>query len=114
MRISDWSSDVCSSELSRCCPRRERALVLEAYGETVDDLLVGRFAVGAEHAVADGEVEVHQGDVELEVIAALEALQPLLHRPEGDFFDLIVVGLRHEAGRQSGRESCRERGCQYV
>src|SRR3546814_16379594 len=96
MRISDWSSDVCTARASRCCPRRERALVLEASGETVDDLLVGRFAVGAEHAVADGEVEVHQGDVELEVIAALEALQPLLHRPEGEFFDLIVVGLRPE------------------
>src|SRR3546814_2193269 len=85
MRISDWSSDVCSSDLHG----REGLVAarLEARGVErragCEDNAVGRPRLDApDRIVGDARVG----------------------RPHGDF------GL----GREIGRASCRERVCQYV
>src|SRR3546814_2412597 len=98
MRISDWSSDVCSSDLSsaamRCPPRwpMPDALMVGATG------MVGRAVIG------------HFGSTSVTVLARreVEGLAPH-HRelvaPSERWADIIA---------EIGREACRERGCQYV
>src|SRR3546814_14638791 len=88
MRISDWSSDVCSSDLRRL----GRALEIEA--------AVGSLA----HAVADGD------------IAGLAGRGRQRDADEFGGEGIERGGLavqREDAATQIGRESCRERGCQY-
>src|SRR3546814_6150517 len=87
MRISDWSSDVCSSDLLR------------------DD-----------------------GRAEIVDLARLDVVRPAFHDPQRAMLDedrcgigrdfpvpfLIALGHRdHETVHMIGRESCRERVCQY-
>src|SRR3546814_9837886 len=98
MRISDWSSDVCSSDL------RERERPGERLGRA------RKLAVAAEHAVA-GE-QGHGGG------AGREAA---LHRQRFPHWIAFVLGeaegvlaRRAEGGAEIGRASCRERVCQYV
>src|SRR3546814_18643226 len=107
MRISDWSSDVCSSDLL-------------SFGQVVAQVLAQRGLVGAvvEHVVGD-----------LEGVAQREAVvvQPCLHRRIGAGQQRAQPGGRGEQHRglafdhaqvggfvQIGRASCRERVCQYV
>src|SRR3546814_12619112 len=97
MRISDWSSDVCSSDL-----RQEQ-------GELGCQLLVvgGRrplegVDVGGPHRVLEaprlaGEGRVLDGLVQHSSRAAVDAVEDLLE----------LLG-------EIGRASCRERVCQYV
>src|SRR3546814_14105753 len=96
MRISDWSSDVCSSDLRDCpTPVREHpwrryamaaSVALAAFAGTVAyDHLVGRVSTERGEvrriALEDGSILTLNGDSEVQEI---------------------------------GRASCRERGCQYV
>src|SRR3546814_11715556 len=93
MRISDWSSDVCSSDLlGRLLPRagngHEAAFAL-------DEQVVGLFAlVRAAQAVA-GDVAHDQ--------ARMPGMQGVERQAQ-------AVGGAGEIGRAS----CRARGCQYV
>src|SRR3546814_9070509 len=89
MRISDWSSDVCSS-----------------------DLLV------AQHLLADRRlVESAERGADL-LLAALELLAELLEHVRLDLVELLLALLLHQRALtlavEIGRASCRERGCQYV
>src|SRR3546814_8144793 len=84
MRISDWSSDVCSSDLVRQLVRADAPECLTAPHR--------RGFVGEHQAVAvDDEAGV-------------------LHRARPE----IRRGQVVELGEQIGRASCRERVCQYV
>src|SRR3546814_5001889 len=86
MRISDWSSDVCSSDLAqRVADRHDVELDGEAFGQR----RWGRKLVGRERLEREPLArQVRRGD------------------------DLPrAVGL---PGRQIGSASCRERVCQYV
>src|SRR3546814_5273651 len=87
MRISDWSSDVCSSDLGIVNVGRAEGIV------TVDG---APFALGAKDSlyVAMGAKEVRfSGDGARFYLASSPA---------------------HRAFDKIGRESCRERVCQYV
>src|SRR3546814_10966266 len=85
MRISDWSSDVCSSDLlARAAQRREDA---EAAG------------VGEE--IEHARIPRHRGDGG-PMVALVEEPAGLLPLPR--------LGQKAEIGRAS----CRERVCQYV
>src|SRR3546814_3375620 len=87
MRISDWSSDVCSSDLRAAQKRR-----------TARD--IGR----------GGAVQITEDE---HAIALIDATQ----RRTGRHQHRIRVGIeRHleRSDRQIGRASCRERVCQYV
>src|SRR3546814_7669322 len=93
MRISDWSSDVCSSDLMR----------VASY------LVDGRPAWGL--VTADGEGLVDATSVHPTLKAALAAggLGDLKRRLAGRPADRRVADTR-----KIGRASCRERVCQYV
>src|SRR3546814_1716969 len=105
LRISDWSSDVCSSDLDAVAGLLLRGLGLEA----VDQL-------AAEGVDADARVV---GDhLQRRVVPAVTRLELLRgEHPVGmggqHAGDLVG---RHEAGvaAESGRASCREGVCQYV
>src|SRR3546814_4368199 len=85
MRISDWSSDVCSSDL---LDRRARQLDRTADGLEAAALRMRHLDDGA----ADAQrLVVHQ----------------LLHVHDRAAGDVVLV-------EQIGRASCRERVCQYV
>src|SRR3546814_18004240 len=101
MRISDWSSDVCSSDLLALAildhghqrPSDRKAGAIERVHEACP-LLAGRAATG-----------VHTPRLEIAAVGngADLAIAPLSRQP-----DLQIIGL------EIGRASCRERVCQYV
>src|SRR3546814_9967628 len=120
MRISDWSSDVCSSDLKRGeAPFSVDAnlLHISAEGKVLEDPwveapdFVYSRTVDPEKAPDQPEyveVEFRKGDA---IAINGETLSPaaLLTR-------LNELGGKHGIGRldQIGRASCRERVCQYV
>src|SRR3546814_2829572 len=85
MRISDWSSDVCSSDL-------DRGLVGGMTGEIVENL--------AAQAIAGADAN------RLEPVEHVELGQ----RDAGDARHGAALAHQH----QIGRASCRERVCKYV
>src|SRR3546814_7989246 len=124
MRISDWSSDVCSSDLDEGAGagRDEAAdddVLLEA-DQAVFLAVGGRLG---EHP--GGLLEGGRRDEGARLQARLgDALQ---HRPRHgraaalgdhlvvDLLELVAVDLlADQESRQIGRASCRERVCQYV
>src|SRR3546814_14859840 len=97
MRISDWSSDVCSSDLIR---------------EEFSDM--------AQHARTDRSASARKDDV-IQIRAAAE-LKAMLSRAASlrgqKLSEFMLASARREAEAtildQIGRASCRERVCQYV
>src|SRR3546814_11096322 len=116
MRISDWSSDVCSSDLTRLADTAKPSLEAVVIASPAGDLSArwGRYS-----AVADG----------VALTQTLVAEPPNLLYPE-TFVErcqhLTDLGIELEVlderqmkalgmgALQIGRESCRERVCQYV
>src|SRR3546814_17735031 len=119
MRISDWSSDVCSSDLAQCGGRQpvaERRLgglcdvALQPRNGIQQPRLIGREAGAGRAAHIDrpggGQRRVAQHRVQAESgIVAAAAVAP--QRAGG-------VELLIEVSAEIGRASCRERVCQYV
>src|SRR3546814_19784752 len=103
MRISDWSSDVCSSDL----------LILEIHG--------GPFAAYGGHFSTDNQLYAAAGYAVLSAnprgsTSYGEAFANEIDKayPGNDYFDLIsIVDRAIELGVEIGRASCRERVCQY-
>src|SRR3546814_9897438 len=91
MRISDWSSDVCSSDLTETIPP---PIVLITIGSVTGVSIAALFEGGIVPAVVLG--------------AALCSVVWWRHRKE----DLSRV--RRTDKKEIGRASCRERVCQYV
>src|SRR3546814_14563712 len=112
MRISDWSSDVCSSDLGSC-ERALDALQLQYpdYAGALEERFLRQAALRLEEAeyaelLADSVIgqEVH-ADLGHRLRIELQAVRS---RPPLD------LGLRTaDLVRQLGRASCRERVCQY-
>src|SRR3546814_15219386 len=107
MRISDWSSDVCSSDL--VAPRRERQ----------QDVAVGRGDGGDEVAGrADEALLAAEGVVEQQRGLLLPRFRIAI---DGDALAFGLAQRRAPLAVQSGgqrleigRASCRERVCTYV
>src|SRR3546814_3540200 len=94
VRISDWSSDVCSSDLA--------APVGPGLILVVDDEAPVR-ALTQEILQANGyRVETAE--------SGAQALRMLEH----ETYSLVVTDLRMPGVSEIGRASCRERVCQYV
>src|SRR3546814_6211041 len=92
MRISDWSSDVCSSDLGRMVAARMGCPLLVGLGE-------------GENFVAS------------DVSAIVSSTRRVIFLEEGDTADLTRDAVRvFDAGgaQELGRASWRERVCQYV
>src|SRR3546814_11002975 len=101
MRISDWSSDVCSSDLDGAAIQAQPGLVMQFQLVATQRPAQFAFQVSEAAGIAiDAFVEYMKG-------AALCALG-LLHG------DMGVPHQRVRAGLEIGRASCRERVCQYV
>src|SRR3546814_14094304 len=110
MRISDWSSDVCSSDLMNksdsshaFTPELARSIYRKAY-------LINRTDQRFRAMLTNGELAVAYYPVrgqEVTAAAALSALQP------EDYLVTTYRGL-HESLAKIGRASCRERVCKYV
>src|SRR3546814_14822532 len=101
MRISDWSSDVCSSDLS---PEQD-AIQLVSVRETIMAM------VDLLYCTAGPSIDLH--------IDVGRELPPLICSPRD--LENVVLNLVASArdampsgGEQIGRASCRERVCQYV
>src|SRR3546814_14324547 len=116
MRISDWSSDVCSSDLGPfflLVPPEERTVLRQAQHERV-----GFRSVDSESSHPARQVAARC----VADLAAAIAIQNRAgdiacggrteeHRRFGDFFDLAPP---LHSDPETGRAPCRERGCQYV
>src|SRR3546814_13133317 len=103
MRISDWSSDVCSSDLAILFADQRRIVELLALGiapQLGADVLVQPLGERLGKAVGDR----FQEDTRIIVMIGAEAGQMRL--------DPVPGGHREAA--EIGRASCRERECQYV
>src|SRR3546814_13916706 len=97
MRISDWSSDVCSSDLG------QEALVLG---------VVDRLGLVDQHdryVVTDGVAALQARVVERVLVLEVQE-RALVVRAGQDLEELGVEGHRSK----TGRASCRERVCQDV
>src|SRR3546814_19909119 len=109
MRISDWSSDVCSSDLI------ESAQVGDVFAkrQTAIDLHAGRRLIGAEL----GDQLAGTG-LELVLVRRRPPFLEIAGRPEARA--LVVVAMRHLVAdhrtdrAKIGRASWRERVCPYV
>src|SRR3546814_12135313 len=114
MRISDWSSDVCSSDLSARAPAQrvrpvavEHVLAhIEVEGREVDG------AEGVDRLVEGVEVEVFYVLAHLAVELGQAVQHPALqlrHLGSGETLALVEA----VAVAEIGRASCRESACQY-
>src|SRR3546814_11812702 len=99
MRISDWSSDVCSSDL---------------LSERIDKVVVGHITKTERHPQADRlqvcEVDAGQ-DAPLQIVCGAPNARVGIKVP------CALVGATLPGGMaitEIGRASCRERVCQYV
>src|SRR3546814_17225323 len=117
MRISDWSSDVCSSDL----------LDQHLAGEAADTHLEAIQVLDGLDFLTEPAAHLRAGVAghEVDAVVALEELAHQLHAaaehhpgillaPVQDERDGGVEGESRVLADTIGRASCRERGCQYV
>src|SRR3546814_1396756 len=97
MRISDWSSDVCSSDLADAIARQDVEITDVA-------LLVAK----AKIAQLEAQIEKTRStlDGNLATLGYTKIYAPMA----GTVIDVVAF----EGQTQIGRASCRERVCQYV
>src|SRR3546814_7978217 len=112
VRISDWSSDVCSSDLLRRIGTLDRRIIfveeiLDAHLAAVDRCAEQRADAGGAILGGNQEGPVRRGGHEGNLGGEVGDLQvDILHRFAG--------ALNHREIAEIGRASCRERVCQYV
>src|SRR3546814_16300817 len=131
MRISDWSSDVCSSDL-----KKVRTLAKDvAFHPVTDRPLHADFLRVSEHATVHvnvpvifknedaspglkkgGVLNIVAHEIELIVDAAEIPDDVVIDLAGLDVGDSIHIGAVKlpKGAKEIGRASCRERGCQYV
>src|SRR3546814_11031300 len=103
MRISDWSSDVCSSDLAEAEARRSGRTANRLRADA-NGLAIGLDNGAAADADADHIAERKRDGDALDLAACIGT-----HRAVLDDAD-VGGGATHAIGRAS----CRERVCQYV
>src|SRR3546814_1343484 len=97
MRISDWSSDVCSSDLTQDQPERK----LMELRQQIRNFVTTNFYVADPQSLEDGTSLLDQG-----IIDSTGVLEVIL-------FVETAFGVTVEDAEKIGRASCRDRGCQY-
>src|SRR3546814_7820369 len=102
MRISDWSSDVCSSDLHGCC-HGDNAHLPRARTEHRPFILIAEESVG-------GALHVH----DIVGMAADPAQNAEAGLNEERCFHQSTVQEMGKIIEEIGRESLRERVCKYV
>src|SRR3546814_11141692 len=106
MRISDWSSDVCSSDL------KQKVKLCAALLTGIMIPLISRHGFQRAHALLDqpAVLAVGRDDPALAALATDQACTGVDGPQIGDFERLSLSGDRRQIGRATGRES----GCRYV
>src|SRR3546814_14226716 len=111
MRISDWSSDVCSSDLTFDLMLH---LIRSRFGYPLALEVASVFVYDEAHAATDAQPLVSLGRLagyEPRVAAAIRLMESRLDSP----LTTAAIARRLEISvRKIGRASCRERVCQYV
>src|SRR3546814_14408319 len=112
MRISDWSSDVCSSDLPLArrfpaCYQLCRALGRESVD--MQDILQRLEEMRAQAAIGGGQTRIDAQHAKGK-LTARERLQVLLDEGSFEEWDMYV---EHRC-LEIGSTTCRERVCQYV
>src|SRR3546814_13932929 len=105
MRISDWSSDVCSSDLEAELARSRAAAARGASGEANPQ------------QVAEGLVAVIERTEHGEAVIFTVDIDPALRLPieDSDLAEMLGALVENAARHAKiGRASCRGRVCQYV
>src|SRR3546814_20186127 len=100
MRISDWSSDVCSSDLAKASLR-----LSEKNYERAVELLSRHAGTGVARDQTLSQLEADKATVALK--------EAMLDKTNNEAPLDGVLGLK-QVGVEIGRTSCRERVCQYV
>src|SRR3546814_12830772 len=109
MRISDWSSDVCSSDLRRLtAPHRDQQVVENRHALEELRRLIGARDAGARHPMGAPAGQVALAEVHAARIRSVEASNEI------ERSGLSRTVRTDAAGDQIGRASGRERVCQYV
>src|SRR3546814_19816428 len=99
IRISDWSSDVCSSDLAENIPSGDPFDPAVASGPVVNQAAVDRILGMIDRAKSEGETLLAGGN--------------RVDR-EGYYIEPTVFTDVDPDSAQNGRASCRERRCPYV
>src|SRR3546814_17864199 len=110
MRISDWSSDVCSSDLVGAGDERGGDRGVIGGGGGVDLLHRGGELFGGEAGRKAGLADEEGGARQFHVAGRGGENNAI----GGDELDLAEDRLAVDAAHEIGRASCRERVCQYV
>src|SRR3546814_14831136 len=103
MRISDWSSDVCSSDLPSLFTPELRGLIEKFGDEAIDWLgttgpVIGPFVLVQRDEAGGVRRRRYRTDTPTGIQHVMVS-----HDHRGPIFEIEI-----------GRASCRERGCQYV
>src|SRR3546814_16918784 len=115
MRISDWSSDVCSSDL-----RGLAVLLADQQHEVADQAIPGLRIIGTEDGANEIEHEWLAGfaerrpDWHVDHAKRLDGLDRLGGLTGEKRFERHQPTALNDSNFQLGRPSCREQGCQYV
>src|SRR3546814_5690332 len=121
MRISDWSSDVCSSDLANYLAEIWAAIE-KAAGERKGPFLVYQENNIILRALRDylradiGEVVIDNAEVYEQARTHMEHVNPQNHARLKLYKDDITLFSRYQIDsqiEQIGRATCRERVCQY-
>src|SRR3546814_11279167 len=120
MRISDWSSDVCSSDLAVKVAEAESFTIGQSYERAVDLIMAakgnvtvvgGRFSRHVAGMLASYLAQLRPG-ISAQDILSVESFDSL---PDmGRRAVLVVFDYRRHQTNELGRASCRERVGQYV
>src|SRR3546814_12210971 len=105
MRISDWSSDVCSSDLS--------VRILAADADSVGGKAPPHVAA---YSFGQVEYDAFVGEIDLDAVEQRQAVHAEQQRrpfDEAQRAERLAVG-KADGQVEIGRASCRERVCQYV
>src|SRR3546814_2063552 len=130
MRISDWSSDVCSADLKRL-PQRIKIpfIVVAIYGGPLILLVISKLveAVRAGHPSVQAGAAFLTVSIDQHLLTFLEWQAGRDHgrrqvngadlgqqQPSQVVAMLFFLSHQLQPARQIGRESCRESVCQYV
>src|SRR3546814_14193625 len=120
MRISDWSSDVCSSDLlnGKMFGQPDAGTDMQfsladliAHAAKTRNLRAGCI-VGSGTVSNRDAAKGFSCLAEIRMIETIESGKPTT--PFMTFGDHVRIEMFDGAGNKIGRASCRERGCQYV